>query len=62
MTFRDLNNSESHDGTHQKIDFGGPYELRVMLNGEDLFRGEVGKSHDLHIAYEPIGETGEGWE
>ena len=59
MPIRDLNESESHDGTHQKIDFGGPYHLRVMLNGEDLYRGEVGKHHDLYIAFEPLGETNE---
>jgi hypothetical protein len=57
MPFRDLNNMETHDGTNQKISFGGPYELRVMLNGEDLYRGEVGKAHDLHISYVPTGET-----
>lgn len=57
MTFRDLNNPNQHDGINQKISFGGPYEIRVMLNGETLYRGEVGMNHELHVSYCPTGET-----
>lgn len=57
MPFRDLNTPEKHDGTNQKISFGGPYDLRVMLNGKDLYRGEVEKHHDLYIMYAPTGVT-----
>lgn len=56
MPFRNLNDMEEHDGTNQKIDFGGPYEIRVMLNGDDLYRGEVGKAHTLYVSMIPKGK------
>jgi hypothetical protein len=53
---RNLNEMEQHDGNNQEINFGGPHELVVMLNGEELYRGEVGKAHSLHIHTAPKGE------
>jgi len=54
---RDMNDMGSHDGTNQQINFGGPYDLRVMLNGDDLGRVEVKKGDTLYVSYAPTGET-----
>lgn len=57
MPMRNLNDMAQHDGTQQKLSFGGPYHLYISLNGETLYRGEVSKSHDLYVAFEPLGDT-----
>lgn len=57
MPFRNLNEPETHDGTNHKLSFGGPYHLYVSLNGETLYRGEIGKGDELRISMTPMGET-----
>jgi len=59
MPMRNLNTPNTHDGTQQRVSFGGPYHLRISLNGEELYRGEVSKSHDLYVSFEPMGDTDE---
>lgn len=59
MPFRDLNEMDKHDGTNQRIDFGGPFDLVVNLNGTELYRGQVTKADSLYLSYAPRGEAPE---
>jgi hypothetical protein len=55
--FRDLNDPDKHDGTQQKLNFGGPYHVYISYNGEVLMTQEVGKGDELNISYAPRGKT-----
>lgn len=56
MPFHYLNDMEQHDGTNLRYDFGGPYYIRLMLNGTELYRGQVGKDYTLYLSLVPKGE------
>jgi predicted SpoU family rRNA methylase len=59
MTFRDLNNPETHDGTRFEWNFGGPFHVTVRLNGERILSERTSKGDRMLVHLTPVGEWGE---
>lgn len=56
MTFRNMNEPDQHDGTRHEWNFGGPFEVVIRVNGEQVYAGEPRKGDRLMAHFKPKGE------